>query len=51
MIAKPTKLAKQGNQDAFASLVSFAAIVVVSVYEIASGTARASLMAPTGVRP
>jgi hypothetical protein len=35
MIAKTTKLSKQGYQDAFASLVSFAAIVMVGVYEIA----------------
>ena len=36
MISKATKLTKQGYRDAFVSLVSFAAIVMVSVYEIAS---------------
>ena len=38
MTSKTTKLTKQGYQDAFASLVSFAAIVMVSVYETACST-------------
>ena len=36
MISKTTKLTKHGYQDAFASLVSFAVIVMVPVYETAS---------------
>jgi len=32
MISKTTKLTKQGYKDVFASLVSFAAIVMVSAY-------------------
>ena len=32
MISKTTKLTKQGYYDAFASLVGFAAIVMVFVY-------------------
>ncbi len=41
MIPKTTTLAKQGHQDAFANLVSFAAIVMVFVHEIASSLDRA----------
>jgi hypothetical protein len=40
MISKTTKAHEAGWQDAFASVVSFAAIVMVSVCEIASSFIR-----------
>ena len=48
MISKATKLTKQGCKDAFASLVSFAAIVMGSVYEIAS--CQNVMRAPSHIR-